>query len=133
MAQTGTTMSSAQDIGIARLANEDLELSQFRFNYNDLSDTVYVHFYGKPLPAVSVWIDEGLYLLVGVPDERLVGLQFEYFLASVVQKHPEWLPLGELAGIPAEAIEKARAAIDIDRRRAAVVMPILKQLQLLAS
>lgn len=125
-------MSSVQDIDFARLTSEELDAAQFCFNYNDLSDTVYVHFFGKPLPAVSIWIDAGLYLLVSLPDERLVGLQFEYFLSNVVQEHPEWLPLGELAGIPAEAIEQARDAIDIERRRAAVVMPILKQLELLA-
>jgi hypothetical protein len=68
-----------------------------------------------------------------MPDHRLVGLQIENFLSHIVGEHPEWLPLAELAGIPAEEIEKARAAIDIERRREAVVMPILKQLQLLAS
>ncbi len=125
-------MSSVHEIAFERLTVDNLDPTQFRFSYNDLSDTVYVHFFGKPLAAVSVWIDEGLYLRVSLPDERLVGLQFEYFLSHVVQEHPEWLPLAELAGIPAEAIEKARDAIDIERRRAAVVIPILEQLQLLA-
>jgi len=126
-------MSSVHDVAFARLSLEELDPAQFRFGYNDLSDTVYVFFFGKPLPSVSVWIDEGLYLMIGMPEERLVGLQFEYFLSHVVQDHPEWLPLAELAGIPAEEIATARDAIAIERRREAVVMPILKQLQLLAS
>lgn len=125
-------MSSVQDIVFERLRAEELDASQFRFSYHELSDTVYVHFFGKALPAVSEWIDEGLYLRVSLPDHRLVGLQIENFLSHVVQEHPEWLPLAELAGIPAEEIEKARNAIPVERRREAVVMPILKQLQLLA-
>ena len=126
-------MSSVQDIVFERLRAEEMDASQFRFSYHDQADTVYVHFFGKPLPGVSEWIDEGLYLRVSLPDHRLVGLQIENFLCHVVQEHPEWLLLADLAGIPADEIEKARNAIPIERRREAAVMPILRQLQLLAS
>lgn len=111
----------------------DIDPSKLVVSYNDAADTLYVHFFKRGQPAVSVDVNEFLYLRVDAITHRVVGLQVEGYLIYVVRKHPEWLQLAEFAGIPAEEIEKARAAIDIDRRREAVVMPILKQLQLLAS
>jgi len=112
---------------------EEIDPSRLVLSYNDAADTLYVHFYERGQPATSVDVDECLYLRVDRTTHRVVGLQIEGYLIRAVHEHPEWLPLAELAGIPAEMIEKARDAIDIERRRAAIVMPILKQLQLLAS
>lgn len=111
----------------------DIDGSRLLFGYNDVADTLYVHFFDRQQPTVSVDVDDYLYLLVDRSGHRVVGLQIEGFLAHAIHEHPDWLPLAELAGIPAEEIEKARDAIVIERRREAVVMPILKQLQLLAS
>ena len=111
----------------------EIDPSQLVLSYNDAADTLYVHFFERGQPATSVDVDECLYLRVDEISHRVVGLQIEGFLIRAVREHPDWLPLAELAGIPAEEIEKARSAIDIERRREAVVIPILKQLQLLAS
>ena len=112
---------------------EELDPSRLVISYNDAADTLYVHFFTRGEPAVSVDVNEFLYLRVDEITHRVVGLQIEGFLGYVVRKHPDWLPLAELAGIPAETIEKARDAIPVERRRAAVALPILKDLNLLAS
>ena len=131
-----TTVASIADILgfepiLPRL--EEIDPARLVITYNDAADTLYVHFFKRGEPATSIDVDECLYLRVDRTNRRVVGLQIEGFLIRAVREHPEWLPLAELAGIPAEEIEKARDAIDIERRREAVVMPILKQLQLLAS
>lgn len=132
MASTVETI--AERLGFAPIwpSPGEIDGSRLLFGYNDVADTVYVHFFDRSRPAVSVDVDEFVYLLVDPIEHQVVGLQIEGFLAYAVREHPEWLSLAELAGIPAEEIEKARDAIDIERRREAVVMPILKQLQLLA-
>ena len=133
MASTVETI--AERLGFAPIwpSPGEIDGSRLLFGYNDAADTLYVHFFDRSRPAVSVDINEFVYLLVDAIEYRVVGLQIEGFLSYAVRKHPDWLPLAELAGIPSEEIEKARDAIDIERRREAVVMPILKQLQLLAS
>lgn len=110
----------------------EIDPARLVLSYNDAADTLYVHFFERGQPAVSVDVNEFLYLRVDEITHRVVGLQIEGYLAYVVRKHPAWLSLADLAGIPADEIAKARNAIDIERRCEAVVMPILKQLQLLA-
>jgi hypothetical protein len=133
MASTVETI--AERLGFAPIwpSPGDINGARLLFGYNDAADTLYVHFFNRSRPTVSMDVDEFVYLLVDVIDHRVVGLQIEGFLIRAVREHPEWLQLAELAGIPADEIEKARSAIDIERRREAVVMPILKQLQLLSS
>ena len=131
-----TTVASIADILgfepiLPRL--EEIDPARLVITYNDAADTLYVHFFKRGEPATSIDVDECLYLRVDRTDRRVVGLQIEGFLIRAVREHPEWLLLAELAGIPAEEIDKARDAIDSERRREAAVMPILKQLQLLAS
>ena len=131
-----TTVASIADIlGFEPILPrpEEIDPARLVITYNDAADTLYVHFFERGEPATSIDVDECLYLRVDRTNRRVVGLQIEGFLIRAVREHPEWLPLAELAGIPTEEIEKARSAIDIERRRAAVVMPILKQLQLLAT
>ena len=133
MASTVETI--AERLGFAPIwpSPGEIDGSRLLFGYNDAADTVYVHFFDRSRPTVSIDLDESVYLLVDVDDHRVVGLQIEGFLVYTIREHPDWLPLAELAGIPADEIAKARDAIDIERRREAVVMPILKKLQLLAS
>jgi len=131
MASTVATI--AERLGFTPVVPDDIDGSRLLFGYNDDADTLYVHFYDRDRPTVSVDVNEYLYLLVDSRDQQVVGLQIEGYLFYVVRKHPEWLPLADLAGIPADDIAKAREAIDINRRREAAVMPILKELNLLAS
>ena len=112
---------------------EELDLNRFGFGYNDVADTLYIHFFGNPQPAVSVVVNEFLYLRVNRATQKIVGLQIEDFLSYVVHEHPEWLPLADLAGIPIDVIESARKAISPERIRRAALLPILSELHFIAS
>jgi hypothetical protein len=130
-----TTVASIADIlGFEPVlpSREEIDPARLVITYNDAADTLYVHFFKRGEPATSIDLDEYLYLRVSRTNHRVVGLQIEGFLSYAVREHPDWLPIAELAGIPAEEIDKARGAIAIERRREAAVMPILKQLQLFA-
>lgn len=111
----------------------EIDPARLVLSYNDAADTLYIHFFERGQPAVSVDVNEFLYLRVDEITHRVVGLQIEGYLIYVVRKHPEWLSLADLAGIPQQLIDEARATIDAGQRRRAVVLPILKELNLLAS
>ena len=106
--------------------SEELVPSLSMVTYNDVADTLYIHFFERGQPAVSVAINEFLYLRVDDVTHRVIGLQIEGYLTYVVRTYPEWLVLADLADIPP-------AAIDDGYRRRAAVLPILKNLDLLAS
>jgi hypothetical protein len=132
MATTVATIAESLGFDPILPGPAEIDPARLAFGYNDAADTLYVFFYERGQPAVSVDVDEFLYLLVDRRSQRVVGLQIEGYLAFAVREHPEWLPLAELAGIPQAEIDKARAAIDEGQRRRAVVLPILKELDLLA-
>lgn len=111
----------------------EIDPARLVLSYNDAADTLYVHFFERGQPAVSVDVNEFLYLRVDEITHRVVGLQIEGYLIYVVRKHPEWLSLADLAGIPQPLIDEARATIDPGQRRRSAVLPILKELNLLAS
>ncbi len=131
-----TTEASIADIlGFEPIlpTSEEIDPSRLVITYNDAADTLYVHFFERGQPATSIDIDECLYLRVDRTHRRVVGLQIEGYLIRAVREHPEWLPLAELAGVPQAAINEARAAIGDGQRRRSAVLPILKDLNLLAS
>jgi hypothetical protein len=131
-----TTVASIADIlGFEPIfpKPEDIDPERLVISYNDAADTLYVHFFKRGEPATSIDVDECLYLRVNRTSQRVVGLQIEGFLIRAVREHPDWLSLAELAGIPQHMIDEARASIDAGQRRRAVVLPILKELDLLAT
>ena len=111
----------------------EIDPAQLAFGYNDVADTLYVFFYQRGQPSVSVDVDEYLYLLVDRTTQRIIGLQIESYLTHAVREHPDWLVLADLAGIPQDLIDGARVAIGDGERRRSAVLPILKDLDLLAS
>ena len=111
----------------------EIDPARLAFGYNDVADTLYVFFNQLGQPSVSVDVDEYLYLLVDRISKRIIGLQIEGYLTFAVREHPDWLVLADLAGIPQDVIETARVAIGDGQRRRSAVLPILKDLDLLAS
>lgn len=131
-----TTVTSISDIlGFTPILPRPDEIDPARLviTYNDAADTLYVHFFERGQPATSIDVDECLYLRVDRTTQRVVGLQIEGYLIRAVREHPEWLSLADLAGIPQAVIDDARAAIGDGQRRRSAVLPILKELDLLAS
>jgi len=79
--------------------------------YHRYTDELYVHFFGHALPAISVDVNEYLYLRVNPETQQVVGLQFEAFLARAVRSEPRWLWLAELAKIPPDELDAIRREI----------------------
>ncbi|MCC6313918.1 MAG: hypothetical protein IT337_07875 [Thermomicrobiales bacterium] len=115
------TDKAADDLDPRRLHLPELhELPRggLRFEYDRPSDTMYVDFYGKALPAVSVPVDRGdrdyLYLRVDPETKRVVGLQIEAFLAYATKQEPYLLAaafLAQLRGFTDIEIAQLRRAI----------------------
>lgn len=90
---------------------EDLDPERLAFSYDDETDTLFVHFYGEPLPAVSVEVQDDAFVRVDPVTEEVVGLQIEAFLTRAVLEHPSLLKTAEIAGVPSPLIEDARRRI----------------------
>lgn len=106
----------------------DLDPAKVAFNYDRESDTLMIHLYGEPQPAISVaGSDEYLYWRVAPDTQNVVGLQYEHFLSHLVFEHPEFLDFAALAGISADEIESIRVRINPDQRRRAAVEYLLVQ------
>jgi hypothetical protein len=93
-----------------------------RVAYVRPTDTLFVDFYGRALPAAAVPLDGGgrdyLSLRVEPKTRRVVGLQIEAFLAHAVHQHPGLL--GLLAVAELHGFDNREAA-DLRRRAEAAV------------
>ena len=85
-----------------------LDLDRVTVSYDAEIDYLYVHLYGRPLPAVwdpregGAWL--GLRLEAG--DEttgEVVGVMVEHFRVRAMHEHPSWRGLIELSGVASHA------------------------------
>lgn len=76
----------------------------FRAVYDAVGDALYVHFFGRALPAVMVPIDHGdrdhFSLRIDPDQRRVVGLQIDDFLAAVTRNEPDLLAVLAIAELP---------------------------------
>jgi hypothetical protein len=85
------------------------------YSYDRASDTMMVHFFGTPRPAVSIAIDnsdDALYVRLDRAADEVVGLQIEGFLTSFIVRHPDWadtLLIARLRGITREQTPEVAA------------------------
>ncbi len=106
----------------------NLDSTRVAFNYDREGDTLMIHLYGEPLPAISVaGEDDYLYWRVDPKTHGVVGLQYEHFLSHLVYERPEFLDFATLAGIPDDEIEEIRSRINPDQRRRAAIEYLLAQ------
>lgn len=106
--------------------SDELDTERFVVSFDRLSDTLFVHFFGRSLPAVSFPLDtddtDYLYLLEEIETGRVVGIQIETFLSYALHRHPalvDLLDIAKLRGItPAEVAEIRRGLMVGGRRRA---------------
>lgn len=98
--------------------------------YNADADTLSVHFFGLGQAAVSVDVNEYLYLRVNRESRRIVGIQIEGYLEFAVRDDPRWLAWADLAGIDAQIIERVRSEISADKKRTAALQTTFDELEL---
>ena len=91
-----------------RWPEEDrIDFEQVAFTYWKDADTLYVDFYGKAFPAVSVPVvfdgdPDGIYLRVDFDNDDVYGLQIDAFLIYTAKRHPflydalDWATLWEI-------------------------------------
>ena len=104
------------------------------FSYDRDSDTMMVHFFGAPRPAVSISIDDpddALYVRLDRTADEVVGLQIEGFIARFIGRHPEWadtLTIARLRGITRKEAVAAAAKARQQTPQVAAVTHLLERL-----
>lgn len=87
------------------LAAVNDHLHDVAFSYDHDSDTMMVHFFGTPRPAVSISIDDphdALYVRMDRAADEVVGLQIEGFMTGSILRHADLadtLSIARLRGI----------------------------------
>ena len=91
---------------------DEIDLTRVALTYREDVDTLYVDFFGRALPAVSVPVDfgdiaHGIYLRVDAVTEDVSGLQMEGFLTETAKHYPQLLDAldwAELWGMTREEV-----------------------------
>lgn len=104
------------------------------FAYDRHSDTMMVHFFGTPRPAVSISIDDpddALYVRLDRAADEVVGLQIEGFRTRFIFRHPDWadtLLNARLRGITREEAVATAAQARHEASQVAAVAHLLERL-----
>lgn len=108
---------------------EELNPANVHFDYNELSDTLYIYMFPGDQPLVVIPSRAGLTsFLVDPESEEILGLQLEGFLDRWVVDHPKLISVAEIAGIDSKRIESARDRIGDARWREAVISSTIQDL-----
>ena len=102
------------------------------FSYDRDSDTMMVHFFGTPRPAVSISIDDpndALYVRLDRAADEVVGLRIEGFITRFISRHPDWadtLSIARIRGITREEAVAATAQVGQRTPQVAAVTQLLE-------
>lgn len=99
-------------------------MSQVVLAYDEPSDTLFVHFYGRGRPGVSVDMNGHTFVRVDAETGQVLGLQIEGALRHVAQQNPAILVLAEAAGASSEALARVRP-----QTAAAAIRSVVRELQ----
>lgn len=102
------------------------------FDYDPRSDILIVSIHGSR-PPVTDPVGEHLSLKLDLETDEVVGFQIEGFLLRVVRKHPMFLEVAELAGVPSHEVAAIRRSIAPEVRQRAALDAVLGQLAALSS
>lgn len=109
---------------------DEIDPSKVLVRYDDNTDTMHVHFSGRPQPAVIVAVTDCVNLRVNVELHQVVGLQIDDYLSYAIQQIPVLIGLAELAGIESSTVEAARQTIPVERKRESALRAILNDIKL---
>lgn len=74
-----------------------------KVHYDQISDTLFVFFYGGPEPSISVDVTDTLYAMVDPNTAELIGIQTEAFTKVYVHQHPWLKPFVEILVNPSSS------------------------------
>lgn len=108
---------------------EDLDPRRIVVSYDDVSDTLMLHLFGRGRPAVSIETGNGFFLRVDPGTHHVVGVQVEAFLSRAIVENPDLLEVAEAAGIPEQKIQQVRGRISPESMKAAAARTLLRGFQ----
>jgi hypothetical protein len=80
-----------------------IDPDQIALAYDGALDTVFLDFFGRPLPAVNVPLDSGevgyVDALVGIESNIVVGIEIAAYQSQAVVHHPRWRELADFVEI----------------------------------
>ena len=109
------------------LATESIKRENVVTRYNELTDTLIIHFFGPGRRATLLESESDVSLRIDMQTHEIVGLQLERFMGVLVPKTPQWLAVAELLGIDDAKINEARDKVAPERARQVVFESILEE------
>ena len=89
MAKVKDVLGQGPQFTIKPYAGTTIDPAKIWARYDHESDHMIIYFNGSPQPAVSVYTDENLYIMVDPRNRQVVGLQVENWEQSFVPAHHE--------------------------------------------
>lgn len=89
MAKVKDILGPPPQFTIATWDSRTIDPAQIWARYDSESDHVIIYFNGRPQPAVSVYTEDNLYVMVAPDSHQIVGLQVENWERSFVPAHKE--------------------------------------------
>ena len=97
MAKIKEILGKRPQFQIQDFEGDPIDPSQLWVNYDAESDSVVIFLTGTPQPSVSIYTDNGLYVMVDPKDRKLIGFQVENWEKVFVPAHAEiqaaWSPI----------------------------------------
>jgi hypothetical protein len=124
-------MDTQPTIEIPPISIDDFDFSKVSLSYDRESDTLMVHLVPRGEPGISVAIDDHLLVRLDRTRQRVLGLQIEGFLISVVRRQAKMLDgldVAELRGITLEEVAGLRREIGADVRKTETVRKVFNWL-----
>ena len=105
-----------------------IDLDRVALEYDNATDTLFVDFFGEPLPGVNVPLDTGdigfISARLSTATREVVGIEIEGFLRYAIDRLPGWRVLAEFVGLGSVADDTSSNRRSKQVRRIAIAAVI---------
>jgi uncharacterized protein YuzE len=112
------------------LDTESIKRENVVTRYNELTDTLIIHFFGPERRATLLEMENDVSIRIDMQTHEIVGLQLERFMSVLVPKIRQWLAVAELLGIDDARINEARAKVTPEHAQQVVFDSILEEFKI---
>jgi hypothetical protein len=109
-------------------SQDELSQASAEIAYSPTLDSVFVYFYGRDRPAVSLVLENHLTALLDPETDQMIGLEIDHFLSEAVLANPVLEPLLELPGMPARRVREIRRQLDPASRSKATIGSLVESI-----